>query len=199
MTGALLYRDRPLPADERRYAVLQCRLNHRGLLVYRDVRRIGTLRWMTPAQWDTYQSALGPEPLDPGFTARAFADRVSRSRSPVKKVLMDQRVVVGVGNIYASEALFAAGIDPSKPADRVPRQQLLALHRHVRRILRAAINSAGTTFRDYVGGTGERGNFQLKLFVYGREGEPCRICGHTLASTHEIDGRGTVFCWVCQR
>ncbi len=199
MTGALLYFDRKLNAHEAHYAVLQCSLSPRGLLVYRDVRRIGTLRWMTPAAWDTYQSKLGPEPLDVSYTATAFADRVSRSRSPIKKVLMDQRVIVGVGNIYASEALFAAGIDPSKPANRVPREQLLALHGHVRRILRAAIKSAGTTFRDYVGGMGERGNFQRKLFVYGREGEPCRVCGHTLASTHDIDGRGTVFCWHCQR
>lgn len=199
MTGALLYFDRKLTADEARYAVLQCTLDHGGLLVYRDVRRIGTLRWMTPAGWDAYQSNLGPEPLDASFTSAAFADRVARSRAAIKKVLMDQRVVVGVGNIYASEALFAAGIDPSKPANCVPREQLLALHGHVRRILRAAIKSAGTTFRDYVGGNGERGNFQLKLFVYGREGEPCRVCGHTLASTHEIDGRGTVFCWHCQR
>ena len=124
---------------------------------------------------------------------------MAKSASPIKKVLMDQRAIVGVGNIYASEALFAAGIDPSKAANRVPREQLVALHHHVRRILQAAIDSSGTTFRDYVTGTGgSPGNFQLELFVYGREGEPCKVCGTRLASTHAIDARGTVFCWRCQ-
>ena len=199
MTGALLYYDRALTPAESKYAVLQCTLEGACVLVYRDVRRIGTLRWLTPAAWHVHQSHLGPEPLDAAFTAAVFADRVGRSRAAIKKVLMDQGVVVGIGNIYASEALFAAGIDPSKRADRVPREQLLALHRHVQRILQAAIDRAGTTFRDYVTGTGGSGNFQLELFVYGREGEPCKVCGTRLASTHTIDARGTVFCWKCQR
>lgn len=199
MSGALLHYDRALTAAEQKYAVLRCALDGEGVLVYRDVRRIGTLRWLTPAAWNVRQSRLGPEPLDPAFTAALFADRLGRSRAAIKKVLMDQGVVVGVGNIYASEALFAAGIDPSKRADRVPREQLLALHGHVQRILQAAIDSSGTTFRDYVTGTGGSGNFQLELLVYGREGEPCTVCRTRLASTHTIDARGTVFCWRCQR
>jgi formamidopyrimidine-DNA glycosylase len=198
MSGALLYYDRLLTPAERKYAVLRCALDGAGMLVYRDVRRIGTLRWLTPAAWDVHQGRLGPEPLDAAFTADRFADRLGASRAAIKKVLMDQRVVVGVGNIYASEALFAAGIDPSKAADRVPREQLLALHHHVQRILQAAIDSSGTTFRDYVTSTGGSGSFQLELFVYGREGEPCKVCGTRLASTHTIDARGTVFCWRCQ-
>ena len=199
MSGALLYYDRLLTPAERKYAVLRCALSGAGMLVYRDVRRIGTLRWLKPGAWESHQARLGPEPLDPEFTAERFADRLGRSRAAIKKVLMDQGVVVGVGNIYASEALFAAGIDPSRRADTVPREQLLALHHHVRRILQAAIDSSGTTFRDYVTSTGEAGNFQLELFVYGRDGEPCRVCGTRLASTHAIDARGTVFCWRCQR
>lgn len=198
MSGALLHYDRPLSADERKYAVLQCTLDDGNLLIYRDVRRIGTLRWLDPAAWEAFQSRLGPEPLDPAFTPSAFAERLGRSRAAIKKVLMDQGAVVGVGNIYASEALFAAAIDPSKRADRVPREKLLALHGHVTRILQSAIDSSGTTFRDYVTGTGGSGSFQFELFVYGREGQPCKVCGTTLASTHEIDARGTVFCWRCQ-
>lgn len=198
MSGALLYFERLLTPAERKYAVLRCGLEGTGLLVYRDVRRIGTLRWLRPARWEAYQARLGPEPLDPAFTAAEFAGRLGRSRAAIKKVLMDQRIVVGVGNIYASEALFAAGIDPSRRADRVPPEQLVALHGHVRRILQAAIDSSGTTFRDYVTGTGARGSFEPELFVYGREGEPCRVCGTRLASTHAIDARGTVFCWRCQ-
>lgn len=198
MTGALLCFDRTLKAAEQRYAVLQCRLDHATTLVYRDVRRIGTLRWLDEADWLAYQARLGPEPLDPGFTADEFADRLGRSASPIKKVLMDQRFVVGVGNIYANEALFAAGIDPSKPARRVSRERLLGLHGHVQRILQAAIASEGTTFRDYVTGTGAPGNFQLSIVAYSREGQPCVVCGARLVMTHEIDGRSTVFCWRCQ-
>jgi formamidopyrimidine-DNA glycosylase len=198
MTGALLhFAGKPTDA-QREYGVLVCQLD-RGWMIYRDVRRIGTLRWMTPEAWDQYQRTMGPEPLDPDFTAEQFADRMHRSRAAIKKVLMDQKAIVGVGNIYASESLWSARIDPSKPANKVPRDQLLALHGHVRRILQAAIDSSGTTFRDYVTGTGEAGNFQLELNVYGREGEPCRNCGRRLTGTHEIDGRGTVFCHHCQR
>jgi formamidopyrimidine-DNA glycosylase len=198
MTGALVRYDRAMTPAEAKYAVLRCRLDGGATLVYRDVRRIGTLRWLTPAAWDRYQARLGPEPLDPEFTAEQFADRMSRSRSPVKKVLMDQRVVVGVGNIYANEALFAARIDPSKAASVVPRHQLIALYHDVRRILAAAIASDGTTFRDYVTGRGEPGNFQLEIVAYGRDGEPCVVCGTNLAATHAVDGRSTVFCWRCQ-
>ena len=198
MSGALLRYESPLSAAEQQYAVLRCTLDDGSTLVYRDVRRIGTLRWSDASQWAAYESRLGPEPLDPAFTADAFATRLGKSRAAIKKVLMDQRVVVGVGNIYANEALFAAGIDPSKPANKVPREQLLRMHGHVRRILQAAIDSEGTTFRDYVSSTGQPGNFQLELFVYGREGEPCKVCGTTLAMTQDIDARGTVFCWRCQ-
>lgn len=198
MSGALLYYDRQLTANESKYAVLQCRLDRRGLLVYRDVRRIGTLRWLDAVGWDKYALRLGPEPLDPDFTADQFADRMAKSASPIKKVLMDQRAVVGVGNIYANEALFAAGIDPSKPAHAVPRPKLIALHGHVQRILRAAIDREGTSFRDYVTGTGQPGSFQLQIMVYSREGRPCTVCGTILAVTHEIDARSTVFCWRCQ-
>jgi len=199
MTGALLVYERPLSPEEQHYAVLTCALDDGALLVYRDVRRIGTLRWLDDAGWASYDARLGPEPLDPEFTAPMFAERLGRSRAAIKKVLMDQKVVVGVGNIYATEALFAAGIDPSKAANRVPNAQLVDLHSHVQRILAAAIASEGTSFRDYVTSTGEPGNFQLELWVYGREGEECRVCGTRLASTQEIDARGTVFCWRCQR
>jgi formamidopyrimidine-DNA glycosylase len=199
MSGALLYYDRRLTPAEAKYAVLQCQLSDHGLLVYRDVRRIGTLRWLDAKGWQAYQARLGPEPLDTDFTAELFADRLGRSASPIKKVLMDQRAVVGVGNIYANEALFAAGIDPSRPARQVSRQQLLTLHAHVRRILEAAIASEGTTFRDYVTGAGQPGNFQLEIVVYSREGQPCVVCGTRLVMTHAIDARSTVFCWRCQR
>ncbi len=199
MTGSLLVYERPLSSAEAHYAVLRCPLDDGATLVYRDVRRIGTLRWLDHAAWDRFAERLGPEPLDPRFTAEIFVERVSRSRAAVKKVIMDQRVVVGVGNIYANEALFSAGIDPSRAAADVPTEQLVVLHAAIQRILTAAIASEGTSFRDYVTSTGAPGGFQFELFVYGREGEPCRHCGTRLVATHDIDARGTVFCWRCQR
>ncbi|MFI5235783.1 MAG: bifunctional DNA-formamidopyrimidine glycosylase/DNA-(apurinic or apyrimidinic site) lyase [Gemmatimonadales bacterium] len=198
MTGALLAYDRALTPDESRYAVLRLTLDDGRLLVYRDVRRLGTLLLLDDRGWAAYDAALGPEPLSDAFTAAVFHHTLSRSRQAIKKVLMDQRHVVGVGNIYANEALFAAGIDPSRPAAHLSEADAERLHREVRRILQAAIASQGTTFRDYRTGTGEKGNFQLELLVYGREGEPCRVCGTHLAGTHAIDQRITVFCHRCQ-
>jgi formamidopyrimidine-DNA glycosylase len=198
MTGSLIVHDRPLTGDERRYAVLRAPLDDGRELVYRDVRRLGTLLLLDTRGWNRYTTAIGPEPLEPGFTPERLGEALGRSRQAVKKVIMDQRHLAGVGNIYANEALFAAGIDPSKPAAKLTPGDHRRLHAEIRRILLAAIDSDGTTVRDYRTGTGEEGNFQLELLVYGREGEPCRRCGTRLAGTHAIDGRITVFCHRCQ-
>jgi formamidopyrimidine-DNA glycosylase len=199
MTGNLLIYHRPLGPEEARYAVLRARLDDDTEFVFRDIRRIGTLLLLHARQWADYDRSLGPEPLDPGLTLAQFASQLSRSRAAIKKVLMDQRRIVGVGNIYANEALFAAGIDPSKPACSVRPEAYARLFHETRRILQAAIESEGTTFRDYRTGTGQPGSFQLELMVYEREGEPCRRCGTRLAGTHDIDARITVFCHRCQR
>jgi len=199
MTGSLMVHNQPLAAEEAKYAVLRAGLDGGEELVYRDVRRLGTLLPLGPKQWSQYTAAIGPEPLADDFTAEQFGQALRRSRQAIKKVIMDQRHLAGVGNIYANEALFAAGIDPSKPANRLTSEDHARLRTEIRRILAAAIASSGTTFRDYRTGTGEAGDFQLELQVYGREGEPCRVCGTRLAGTHTIDGRTTVFCHRCQR
>ncbi len=111
---------------------------------------------------------------------------------------MDQRRVAGVGNIYANEALFRAGIDPSRRADRLTRRDYEALFGAIRSVLGDAVAARGTTVRDYRTGTGQRGSFQAGLAVYGRGGEPCVRCGTTLTTTHAIDGRATTWCWRCQ-
>ena len=198
MTGSLIVYDRPLTPDERRYAVLRAPLDDGRELVYRDVRRIGKLRLLDPAGWVRYSAAIGPEPLAPDFTPDRLGSLLASSRQAVKKVLMDQKHLAGVGNIYANEALFAAGIDPSKPARRLTPDDHRRLHAEIRRILSSAIASSGTTVRDYRTGTGEPGNFQRELLVYGREGEPCRQCGTRLTGTHLIDARISVFCHRCQ-
>ena len=198
MTGSLVVHRRPVKGEDARYAVLRAQLDNGRELVYRDVRRLGTLLLLDDRQWARYSEAIGPEPMDKAFTAEQLGLALHRSRQAVKKVIMDQKALAGVGNIYANEALFAAGIDPSKPARRLTPDQHVRLHREIRRILGQAIASSGTTFRDYRTGTGEPGNFQLELFVYGREGEACRRCGTRLTGTHTIDARITVFCHRCQ-
>jgi formamidopyrimidine-DNA glycosylase len=198
MTGSLMVYRRALKPEEAKYAVLRAELDGRRELVYHDVRRLGTLLLLSSKEWEHYDAAIGPEPLDDDFSAERFTTALGRSRQAIKKVIMDQRHLAGVGNIYANEALFAAGIDPSKPANRLTPEARIRLHAEIRRILAAAIASNGTTFRDYRTGTGEPGNFQLELLVYGREGEPCRNCGTRLTGTHAIDGRISVFCHRCQ-
>ncbi|HLS47871.1 MAG TPA: bifunctional DNA-formamidopyrimidine glycosylase/DNA-(apurinic or apyrimidinic site) lyase [Gemmatimonadales bacterium] len=199
MTGALLVHAAELTPDERKYAVLRARLDDGRELVYRDVRRLGTLLLLGPAEWQEYDAALGPEPLDPELDVAALVARMRQSRQAIKKVLMDQRVIVGVGNIYANEALFAARIDPSRAAFKLSEQEAVSLLTETRRILHNAIASRGSTIRDYRTGTGEAGGFQLSHLVYGRGGEPCVNCGTRLTETHLIDARTTVLCHRCQR
>jgi formamidopyrimidine-DNA glycosylase len=199
MTGALLVYDRPLTAEQKRYAVLRARMDDGGTLVFRDVRRLGAIYLLDEPGWRSYTGRIGHEPLDPGFGVAAFRDLLRTSTQAVKKVIMDQRKLAGVGNIYANEALFRAGIDPSRPARTVEPPAAARLHRAVRDVLRQAIDRRGSTVRDYRTGTGGRGGFQFSLEVYDRAGEPCVRCGTRLAATHAIDGRQTVFCWRCQK
>ncbi len=198
MTGNLLIYRRPLTSAERHYVVLQAGLGRGATFVYRDVRRLGTVLLLDEAGWGSYTARIGPEPLAPDFDADAFAARMRRTRQAVKKALMDQHRLAGVGNIYANEALFRAGVDPSAPANRLKPDALTRLHREIRAVLTEAIASKGTTFRDYRTGTGGRGGFQFRLHVYGRGGEPCTRCGTILQTTHTIDARATTFCWRCQ-
>jgi formamidopyrimidine-DNA glycosylase len=199
MTGSLIVHDRPLTKDEARYAVLICTLEDGRVFVYRDVRRLGTVWLLDEKGWAAYTGRLGPEPLDDTFTPFVFAERLQGTRAAIKKSIMDQRRVAGVGNIYANEALFEAGIDPSKPTNKLSLDEFAKLHAAVTDVLARAVNSSGTTVRDYRTGTGEEGRFQLELKVYGRGGEACVRCGKKLVTTHTIDLRATTFCPNCQR
>jgi formamidopyrimidine-DNA glycosylase len=154
---------------------------------------------MRPARFDTYIGRLGPEPLEKSFTPAVLAKRLAGSRQPIKKVIMDQRKLAGVGNIYANEALWRAKIDPSARADQISDSRIAALHRGIINVLTESIAARGTSARDYRDPFGERGGFASHLDVYARAGEPCRRCGARLIGTHEIDGRSTVFCAHCQR
>ncbi|MGH7548030.1 MAG: bifunctional DNA-formamidopyrimidine glycosylase/DNA-(apurinic or apyrimidinic site) lyase [Gemmatimonadales bacterium] len=199
MTGSLVVYDRPLTKDEKKYAVLTCTLEDARLLVYGDVRRLGTVWLLDEKGWAAYTDRLGPEPLEDTFTPFVFADRLQGTRAAIKKAIMDQRRVAGVGNIYANEALFEAGIDPSKPTNKLSLDEFARLHAAVTSVLERAVDSSGTTVRDYRTGTGDRGRFQFELKVYGHGGEPCVTCGKKLVTTHTIDLRATTFCPNCQR
>jgi formamidopyrimidine-DNA glycosylase len=154
---------------------------------------------MGPERFARYSGALGIEPLDPAFTTAHLSGLLRVSRQAVKKVLMDQRAVVGIGNIYANEALWRAGIDPSRAARRVSATEVELLHDSIVDVLQESISARGTSFRDYRDATGARGGFVERLTVYGRAGEDCLRCGARLVGTHAIDGRMTVLCARCQK
>lgn len=198
-TGALLIDAGSLPPEELRYSTLRIGLADGRAIHYRDIRRLGTVSLMDAGRFERYQSALGVEPLDPAFEAEHLSVLLRGSRRAVKQVLMDQRVLAGIGNIYANEALWRAGIDPSRSAGRMAAAEIARLHDGIVSVLRESIAHRGTSFRDYRDASGERGGFVERLAVYGRGGLPCRRCGTRLAETHAVDGRTTVFCSRCQR
>ena len=198
-TGALLIDSGQLPERERAYSTIELELDDGRSIHYRDIRRLGTVSLMRPRRFDEYSSTLGIEPLDPAFSADHLSVLLRSSRQAVKKVLMDQRAIAGIGNIYANEALWRSGIDPSRASHTISGEESLALHAALTGVLREAIEARGTSFRDYRDAAGARGGFSELLAVYGRGGLPCPRCGATLVDTSAIDGRTTVFCAWCQR
>jgi formamidopyrimidine-DNA glycosylase len=168
-------------------------------LRFRDPRRFGTFLWIPgDAAGHPLLASLGAEPFTPAFNADAFHRATRGRRAAIKLALMDNRIVVGVGNIYANEALFRAGIRPTRAAGRLSRERLAALVDAVRATLAAAIAKGGSTLRDYVDSDGVPGEFQLRYFVYGREGEPCRVCGTPIRAVRQGQ-RSTFYCPTCQK
>jgi formamidopyrimidine-DNA glycosylase len=167
-------------------------------LVYRDVRRFGTWLVVPGEELDPYIAAKnGPEPLGPEFTTRWLAARLAVRRAALKAVLLDQRVVAGLGNIYADEALWRARLSPLRPANSLEREEVRRLQRAIRDALRTGIARQGSTLRDYAAPDGSTGAMQTEFRVYGREGEPCPRCGTPIAKTR-VAGRGTWYCPHCQ-
>lgn len=185
-------------AAVRKHDHLDLQLSGELLLRFHDPRRFGAALWWPGAQREhALLRHMGPEPLTGAFDAEYLFAR-SRGRSaPVKNFLMDGRIVVGVGNIYAAESLFRAGIRPTRAAGRVTRAQYAALVRAVRAVLEDAIAAGGTSFRDFRDSEGNPGYFAQKLFVYDRGGEPCRKC-RTSIRRLVIGQRSSYFCPTCQ-
>lgn len=191
---------RVVPADTpvRAHDHVDLALDSGRLLRFNDPRRFGCLLWQAPGEVHELLAGLGPEPLSDDFDGD-YLFAVSRGRSaPVKTFLMDQRVVVGVGNIYVAEALFAAGVSPLRAAGKVSRDRYVHLAQAIRRILGHAITRGGTTLRDFISPDGAPGYFEQELSAYGRGGEPCPRCGRRLKQA-AIGQRTTVWCSHCQR
>jgi formamidopyrimidine-DNA glycosylase len=174
-------------------------LEHGQALRLTDPRRFGSIHWQSyPLSAHWLLEKLGIEPLHDEFSGDYLFKRSRARRSPVKTFLMDAHVVVGIGNIYANEALFHSGIRPRIAAGRISQRRYAILATTVKSILTAAIDLGGTTLRDFLGGDGTPGYFAQKLCVYGRAGQRCRVCGTTLKGVRSGQ-RGTVYCPKCQR
>lgn len=198
MTGSLLHvpAGAGAEADPHRRAVVT--LDDGSAVVYRDVRRFGTWLLTEPDELEPYLNArLGGEPLAPAFTTKRLGEALANRRAPVKAVILDQRRLAGVGNIYADEALWRAHVHPLRPAGELGEDELRALHRGIRAALKAGIARQGATLRDYRTPDGSSGRMQHEFKVYGREGEPCERCGRPIEKIRAA-GRGTWFCPGCQ-
>lgn len=197
MTGRLLPSSTGDPPPESRHPGVVFIHQDDSTLTFDDVRRFGRLTLVDPERWPAWSRRLGPEPLSSSFTARRLSRILGSSRSPVRSLLLDQRKVAGVGNIYAVEALWAARIHPTTPSNEVAPEGATRLHRALRRILRKAIAARGTTLRDYRTAGGDEGEFGPALMAYGREGEACRRCSTSLQRV-VLSGRSAFFCPGCQ-
>lgn len=195
MTGSFVDPDQPMPSHVRLRYWFE---GLSGPIAYNDPRRFGTLDIGTREEIGAYLDArLGPEPLDPAWTAADLHARLRGRSAPLKAVLLDQRVVAGLGNIYVDEACFLAGVRPDLSADRVSKPAAARLHAAIRERLEEAIAVGGSTLRDYRGVAGEVGGMQERFVAYGRAGLPCLRCGATMAGAR-IAGRGTSWCPRCQ-
>ena len=196
MSGSL----RVLPSDippEKHDHVDLC-LSSGEVLRYNDPRRFGAWLWQADQGEHPVLAKLGPEPLSEAFTAAYLQDKAKGKRTAVKQFIMDNHVVVGVGNIYANESLFAAGIHPKREAGKISAQRLTLLVDEIKSVLAFAIKQGGTTLKDFKNADGKPGYFAQELQVYGQGGEPCPRCDKPLSEV-KIGQRATVYCSDCQK
>jgi formamidopyrimidine-DNA glycosylase len=192
MTGSLLLD----PKDADRYVRAVFQLSNGHQFVFSDRRRLGKM-WLVDDD-DAVISKLGPEPFDRKFTTDVLEQRLSRHHIPIKAALLNQSIVAGIGNMYADEALFAAGIHPLRRADDLSPAEVQTLHHSIRKILQAAIASKGASVDTYVRPEGELGTAHSDFKVAHKGGEPCPICGSPIERC-VVQNRGTYFCPRCQR
>jgi formamidopyrimidine-DNA glycosylase len=198
MSGRLLYCEKSRPLEKHDH--VRFIFNNGCELRFCDPRRFGMVDAVPPDKLRDYLhfQNLGIEPLSPELTAAYLYERAHGLSRPIKNFLMDGSVVVGVGNIYASESLFRAGISPNKPSGKLRREEWESLVQAVRETLKLAIASGGTTLNDFHNSDGEMGYFQQHLMVYGRAGEPCHVCGSKIRRLVQA-GRSSFYCPRCQK
>jgi formamidopyrimidine-DNA glycosylase len=194
MTGALLHRKAEAEPDRFLRAVLSLDDGHE--LRFTDIRKFGGL-WLAD-DLEEVTTGLGPEPLDDAFTAQIIADAVRDRKAPVKSIILDQRRIAGIGNIYADEACFAAHLDPRRLGNTLSESDVVALHGSVRDVLRLGVESRGASFRDYKDADGKSGSMHNYVKVFRRTGKPCYDCGSTIERV-VVGGRSTHFCPTCQQ
>lgn len=197
MTGQLIFSGQNEPPDKHTHFIL-CFRKSPGELRFRDVRKFGFIRAVPTAEAERTRELclLGPEPL--GFGRNAFVECLRGRRGRLKGLLLNQRIIAGIGNIYADEILYEAGLHPRTDVSHLGRRRLERLYAAVSKVLEEAIVFKGTTVRDFRDGLGLEGLFQNRLRVYGREGEACRRCGGRIRRIR-LSGRSTHFCPRCQR
>ena len=196
MTGRLVVE--PAGAEPGKHTHLVMDLADGRRLFYSDTRKFGSCRAGAPArlnEWPFFKT-LGPEPLE--MSGKEFVELFKGKKARIKAMLLDQKIIAGIGNIYADEALFRAGIRPDARAADISEKRLKGLHASLVEVLSEAIAANGSSFSDYVDSGGNAGAFQNYFRVYGRAGEPCRICGNVLSKC-KVAGRSTTFCERCQR
>lgn len=203
MTGS--WRVAP-PGEERThdhlYVYLKKGTSSTMRLAYKDPRRFGILDYVEPIVPGGIPSHvlldhLGPEPFQEGFHPAYLREKIKSRTSPIKNILMDASVVVGVGNIYASEILFRSGVHPRRKGIKITQKDSEELVRRTREVLQEAIDSGGSSIRDYVNANGAEGSYQMKFLVYGKEKKPCPVCGNLIQKIVQ-SGRSTFFCSHCQ-
>lgn len=198
MSGRILFFTEPQPLEKHDHVIFT--FENGDQMRFRDPRRFGMIDAIPTTEIARYPRfvRLGVEPLDRGTHAKKLFERASTLQRPIKNLVMDANFIVGVGNIYANEALFYAGIHPQTPARSLQSEDWKRLLGHIRAVLRKAIAKGGTTLNDFVDSDGEIGYFQLSLAVYGRAGQACPNCGSVIERFTQV-GRSTFFCPNCQK
>lgn len=199
MTGQLYYAQTMDNVDMTHVRFL-FRLDSGEYIVFSDIRTFGGLYVLKKEQLGEIRglATLGPEPLSVELTATYLSERLAKRKNPIKTLLLDQKQVSGLGNIYVDEALFVAGIHPMRSCDSITAEEVKKLIVGINRVIADGIRDGGTTFRDYRNGEGGKGDHQNHLFVYGRGSQPCVVCGTSIEKC-TIGGRGTHYCTTCQK
>ncbi|MDC2889506.1 bifunctional DNA-formamidopyrimidine glycosylase/DNA-(apurinic or apyrimidinic site) lyase [Psychrosphaera sp. 1_MG-2023] len=196
MSGKLRIIDKAVPVEKHDHVDIEF---ENGLVLrLNDPRRFGAFLWQEAGQQHSLLLKLGPEPLTDEFDDKRLFEKSRNKTGPVKNFIMDNHVVVGVGNIYANESLFKAGIDPRRPAGKISKKRYQLLTEKIKETLALAIKQGGTTLKDFTQSDGNPGYFAQELLVYGRGGKACTNCESTLLEV-KIGQRATVFCKGCQR